>query len=233
MTYTPGGGTLADGAVTWAKLAAATQATIDGKASTTTAVVTTDPRLSDSRTPTAHTHTIANVTNLQTTLDGKAASTHPHAPSDITGTAVITTDPRLSDARPPTSHAYSSHTGLPTLGTAAAAATTDFVASTFAPTVSACPATTGTMTVTMGHGARTITPTGACTFNASGGVAGQVCTFAITTSGTSSFVLTFGTNFRKAGTLATGTTTARFFSVTFLCVSAGVWQEIARTAVLS
>lgn len=32
----------------------------------------------------SHTHTIANVTNLQTTLDGKAASVHTHAISDVT-----------------------------------------------------------------------------------------------------------------------------------------------------
>ena len=33
-----------------------------------------DPRLSDNRTPTAHTHAISDVTNLQTALDGKQAS---------------------------------------------------------------------------------------------------------------------------------------------------------------
>ena len=91
-------------------------------------------------------------------------------------------------------------------------------------------ATTGTMTVSMTTSVITITPTGACTFNASGGVAGQRVTFAITTSGTSSFTLTFGTNFRKTGTLATGTTSARFFSVTFVCIDGTVWQEVARTA---
>lgn len=100
----------------------------------------------------------------------------------------------------------------------------------FAATVSATSATTGAMTVAMGEGVRTITPTGACTFNASGGVAGQRCTFAITTAGSSSFVLTFGTNFRRVGTLATGATGARFFSVTFVCINGTVWQEVARTA---
>lgn len=91
-------------------------------------------------------------------------------------------------------------------------------------------ATTGTMTVNMTSSIITITPTGACTFNASGGVAGQVVTFAVTTSGVTSFVLTFGTNFRKVGTLATGTTSARFFSVTFRCIDGTIWQEIGRTA---
>ena len=35
-------------------------------------------------TPSAHTHAIADVTNLQTTLDGKAAASHNHAISDVT-----------------------------------------------------------------------------------------------------------------------------------------------------
>lgn len=33
----------------------------------------------------SHTHTIANVTNLQTILDGKAASSHIHSISNVTG----------------------------------------------------------------------------------------------------------------------------------------------------
>ncbi len=168
------------------------------------------------------TPTVNTVTGLTAALAAKAD----------TSTAVVTSDARLSDARTPTAHAYSSHTGLPTIGTAAASATTDFVAAAFTPTVSATSATTGTMTVTMGQGARTITPTGDCTFNASGGVAGQTCTFIISTTA-SSRTLTFGTNFRKAATLVTGSVNPRFFSVTFFCVNGTVWQEIARTAVLT
>jgi hypothetical protein len=92
-------------------------------------------------------------------------------------------------------------------------------------------ATTGTMTVNMTTDIITITPTGACTFNAaSGGTTGNIVTFIVTTSGTSSFTLTFGTNFRKVGTLATGTTSARFFAVTFRCINGTIWQEICRTA---
>lgn len=96
--------------------------------------------------------------------------------------------------------------------------------------VSATPATTGAMTVPMDTDIKTITPTGACTFNATGGYTGQIVTFHVTTSGTSSFVLTFGTNFRKVGTLATGTTNARFFSVSFRNINGTTWTEIARTA---
>ena len=97
-------------------------------------------------------------------------------------------------------------------------------------TTAATSATTGTMTVNMTTDIVTITPTGACTFNASGGTTGRILTFSITTSGTSSFTLTFGTNFRKVGTLATGTVSARFFAVTFRCLNGTTWQEIARTA---
>lgn len=42
---------------------------ISPSAITGTAVVTADSRLSDARTPTAHTHAISDVTNLQTTLN--------------------------------------------------------------------------------------------------------------------------------------------------------------------
>jgi hypothetical protein len=108
-----------------------------------TAVITTDSRLSDARTPTTHnhddryyteseidtklsglpvsghTHTIAQVTGLQSALDGKQASgsyapATGIAPNAITGTAVITTDSRLSDARTPVAHthAISDTTGL-------------------------------------------------------------------------------------------------------------------------
>jgi len=55
-----------------------------GVSSSTKAVRADDSRLSDARTPTAHTHSISDVTNLQTTLDGKAASSHTHAISDVT-----------------------------------------------------------------------------------------------------------------------------------------------------
>ncbi len=98
-------------------------------------------------------------------------------------------------------------------------------------TSAATSATTGTMTVNMTTDIITITPTGACTFNAAaGGILGRVVTFVITTSGTSSFTLTWGTNFRKTGTLATGTTSARFFAVSFRYVATNTWMEIARTA---
>jgi hypothetical protein len=151
------------------------------------------------------------VTDLDSrNTDSRTPITHSHTPGDVTGTAVITTDSRLSDARTPTSHALLSHSG----------------------TSAATPATTGTMTVNMTTDIITITPTGACTFNAAaGGTIGQIVTFSITTSGTTAYTLTWGTNYRKTGTLSTGTTSARFFAVTFRCINGTIWQEIARTAV--
>ena len=78
-----------------------------------TAVITTDSRLSDARTPTTHTHDDRYYTEAEMTtlLAGKQASgsyapSTGIAPSAIAGTAVITTDSRLSDARTPTTHTH-------------------------------------------------------------------------------------------------------------------------------
>lgn len=59
---------------------------------------------------------IANISGLQTALDGKQASgsyapASDISPSAITGTAVVTSDPRLSDSRSPLSHKSSHATG--------------------------------------------------------------------------------------------------------------------------
>lgn len=117
-TGPPGsGGSVAWGAVTGVLASQTDLATaLAGKAATVhthapadvtgIAVITTDARLSDARTPTAHVHPQADVTGLVAALAGKAASVHTHAPGDITGIAVITTDSRLSDARAPTAHSH-------------------------------------------------------------------------------------------------------------------------------
>lgn len=94
----------------------------------------------------------------------------------------------------------------------------------------ATPATTGTQSLNMtGKSLFTITPTGACTFNASGGFAGQSVNMIITTSGTTARVLTFGTNFKSAGTLSTGTVTAKVFQISFVCKDGLLWVEEGRT----
>jgi len=93
------------------------------------------------------------------------------------------------------------------------------------------PASTGTIAVTMDGSIKTLTPTGACTLNASAGKQGQECTFVITTSGTTSFNITFNTNFKANGVLATGTTTAKTFIFKYIYVGT-TWIEISRTVAL-
>lgn len=168
------------------------------------------------------TGTLSNQTDLQTALNAKqAAGTYATGTGSASGTntgdQIITL----------TGDVTGSGTGsfATTIG---AGKVTDAMR---VETSAAAPATTGTMTVNMTSDIITITPTGACTFNASGGRTGRIITFSITTSGTTSFTLTWGTNFRKVGTLATGTTSARFFAVTFRCLNGTTWQEICRTAV--
>jgi hypothetical protein len=73
---------------------------------TGTAVITTDARLSDQRTPVDNSVTSAKI------VDGTIVNADINAsaaidPTKVSGTAVITTDSRLSDARTPTSHASS------------------------------------------------------------------------------------------------------------------------------
>lgn len=95
----------------------------------------------------------------------------------------------------------------------------------------------------------TVAPTGGSALNASVGTvfkmtpaatqtltapvtpAGYMLVLVITTSGTTSYTLTFGTGFKATATLATGTVTAKVFTITF--ISDGVnMNEIARTAAM-
>lgn len=199
------------------------------------------------------TGTLSNQTDLQNALNLKAPLASPTFTGTVSGVTashvglgnvnntsdankpVSTAQQTALDGKLATNGSAAALTAFPTLnqnttGTAAGLSAVLSFANGGISASAATSATTGTMTVNMTTSMITITPTGACTFNASGGVAGQVITFLVTTSGTTSFVLTFGTNFRKVGTLATGTTSARFFSVTFICINGTTWQEIARTA---
>ncbi|MGV9676213.1 hypothetical protein ACWDSJ_13110 [Nocardia sp. NPDC003482] len=93
--------------------------TIGGTA--TTAVAGNDPRLSDARTPTVHTHPASQISDANAV--GKAVLTAVDAAAARTALgAVATDDTRLSDARPPTAAgqiydiAFKSHTGIRALG---------------------------------------------------------------------------------------------------------------------
>ncbi len=77
----------------------------------------------------------------------------------------------------------------------------------------------------------TLTPAQAETINATNCTAGQQATLIITTSGTSSFTLTFSTNFKTTGTLATGTSSGKQFAISFMC-NATTATEMSRTAAM-
>ncbi|MFR9750518.1 hypothetical protein ACL02S_05730 [Nocardia sp. 004] len=87
----------------------------------TTAVAGDDPRLSDARTPTAHTHTSNQLTD--STAIGRSVLTASDAAAARAAVgAVATDDPRLTDARTPTSAgqiydiAFKSHSGTRAVG---------------------------------------------------------------------------------------------------------------------
>jgi len=83
------------GAVTWRALCAADIPTLAPSKITGTAVVDSDIRLTNARTPTAHASTHGSAGSDPVTI----------TPAQVSGTAVITTDSRLSDSRTPTAHA--------------------------------------------------------------------------------------------------------------------------------
>ena len=61
-----------------------------GNATSGEAVLGSDTRLTNTRTPTAHTHVIADTTGLQTALDGKAAVSHTHPLASLTQSSAST-----------------------------------------------------------------------------------------------------------------------------------------------
>jgi hypothetical protein len=98
--------------------AAALNVPASGDAAAGEVVKGTDTRLSDARTPTAHTHPISDVTGLQTALDAKAASSSLAAVATSGAYSDLSGRPSLATVA--TSGAYSDLSGRPTLGTAAA-----------------------------------------------------------------------------------------------------------------
>lgn len=91
----------------------------------------------------------------------------------------------------------------------------------------------GTFDVDFTTGAlvRLVIPSAACTLNATVPPAnpGGIYVFEFSTSGTSSYLMTFGTNFVTSGTLATGTVNGKTFTVTFVCDIGFQLVEIGRT----
>ena len=80
---------------------AAVTTSVHGITDTANLVYTSDSRLSDARTPTAH----------ATSHEFGGSDALELAPSQITGTAVVDSDSRLTDARTPTAHSTSHEFG--------------------------------------------------------------------------------------------------------------------------
>ncbi len=98
-------------------------------------------------------------------------------------------------------------------------------------TVSALtPGATVTLNCTLGD-VFTLTPAESETINATNLAPGQRVSVVITTSGTSSYTLTFSGNFKVTGTLATGTTSGKVFTVTFISDGTNL-NEVARTTAM-
>ena len=77
----------------------------------------------------------------------------------------------------------------------------------------------------------TITPGASLTINAANVTNGQDLTFIITTSGVTSFTLTFGTNFKSTGTLATGIVSGKVFTISFRSDGTN-FNELGRTTAM-
>lgn len=78
-----------------------------------------------------------------------------------------------------------------------------------------------------------LTPAQAETINAetTGAVSGRFYSLVVTTSGTTSYTLTFGTAFKVTGTLATGTTSGKVFVINFLFDGTN-FNEVSRTTAM-
>ncbi len=99
------------------------------------------------------------------------------------------------------------------------------------PVVVLTPGATVSLDPTKG-GTFTLVPAQAETINAASvPTNSQRISIVITTSGTTSYVVTFGTNFKSTGTLTTGTVSGKVFVIDF--VSDGTnFNEIARTVAM-
>ncbi|WP_395746615.1 hypothetical protein [Prosthecobacter sp.] len=92
-----------------------------------------------------------------------------------------------------------------------------------------------TISVTPGSSvsAYTLTPAHTATINAvtTGAIAGRAYYLVVTTSGSSSYTLTFGTAFKTTGTLASGTSSGKVFVIHFIFDGTN-FNEVSRTTAM-
>jgi hypothetical protein len=72
-----------------------------------------------------------------------------------------------------------------------------------------------------------VTPNATTTYTTTVPPAGSMCTLLILTSGTTSYTITFGSGFKAAGTLATGTVTARVWAISWASDGTNLYQIAA------
>jgi hypothetical protein len=115
-------------------------------------------------------------------------------------------------------------------------ATTAYTQLYFQPIYATATALTAGSTVTwtpvLGTNIYTLTPAQTETINMGtipSGCVGSEMTLIITTSGTTAYTLTFGTNMKSQGTLSTGTTTGKIFQLKYTIYSTTAVYESSRT----
>lgn len=74
-------------------------------------------------------------------------------------------------------------------------------------------------------------PSGDMTINAASALIGARVSVVVTTADTTSRTLTFGTNFKTTGTLATGTVASKVFTINFIGDGTNL-NEVSRTAAM-
>lgn len=77
----------------------------------------------------------------------------------------------------------------------------------------------------------TTAPTGDMTINAASGLLGSRVSVVVTTANTTSRTLTFGTDFKTTGTLATGTVASKVFTISFIGDGTNL-NEVSRTTAM-
>lgn len=214
-------------------------------------VTETDSRLSDSRTPTAHTHTksqvtdfahshpISEVTNLQSSLDAKAATSHNH------DSAYSAINHNHDSSYATTGHTHANDHARQHSITSASdhtfpGGTTDFLR---ADGIFATPSggSSNPVYTVLANGATAmafaandtvkVTPTANATYTTTVPPAGKIKQLIVLTSGTTSRTITFGTGFKPVTTLATGTVSARVFVLNWISDGTNLY-EVSRTAAI-
>jgi hypothetical protein len=168
------------------------------------------------------------------TPTGSAASliSFPTLNQNTTGTASnLSGTPALPNGTTTTTQAISDNTTK--------IATDAFCRTFFQPMNSTTTALTAGTTVTwtpiLGTNTYTITPAQAETINMGtipAACVGSDIDLIITTSGTSAFVITFGTNTKSQATLSTGTVTGKIFIIRFKIFSTTAVYEVSRTTTM-